>query len=151
MEPERLPLGQNHAEEDTPDDAILGEDPVRVVEQLVYVHAQTPPPPTEALDQVLPHQERVLLKGQRRPQHGNVVVAFEGLNGSVGGAVVQEHHVLYAQRAVVLDEGLHVRSAVANQAHDDELLKVVGNLLGSMQVLYVAGRSLVCLIDRVVP
>ena len=36
----------------------------------------------------------------------------------------------------MLDKGLHVRPPVPDEAHDDELVRPVGHLLGTVQVLY---------------
>src|SRR3712207_3877529 len=68
-------------------------------------------------------------------EHRHIVVLPQRLHRAVGGVVVQKGYVLGAQSEVVLDKRLHVRSAVPDEADDDELVFPVRYLLGTVQVL----------------
>src|SRR5919112_1029261 len=84
----------------------------------------------------------VLFVGQHGLDNSDVVVVLEGLYGAVGRVVVQKEEMLCPQRAVVLHKGVHVRPPVPDEAHHDELVRLVVPLLGPMQVFYAGAQSL---------
>ena len=62
---------------------------IRIIEQLVYIHGQGPPTPSEAFNEVPSHGTRISHERRCRPEHGHVLVRFERLHCAVGGAVIQ--------------------------------------------------------------